>query len=520
MLDDFDPMVRRRASYVAGNLGLNQLAPALARRLALPEGDDEPAAGPSAGSSGQFSSAAIAVPTAELVNINVAKAGNPADLRLAAYVALGELGMPGVINEVVAAVRREDNPKVLGAASNAMISAAPEPSTLGQLAGRAAQLLKAPDARLREAGAEIAGLLGGAVPAAQLVPLASDEAARVRGAAVWALGKLADPSSEETLLGAFKDEDATIHERAAAGLLRLGTPAALAQAISFVAGNGDPTARGTLAAAIHVPPAHAEQLTPLIDEALAKTDAEDPAFEALVRIKLATHVAGAAEGTAIDVDKEIASVFPSFSQLVKLAGFDSLVKSLRTAESLFHTTAGNANADLSPPITLWMKVLENYVHAWLGPRMATLQREPATLFDYVDRVIGGSWNGFARWIEPKWKDPFEVGGAKVELPLRSIPNAVRELQERKRKRLDSPLSVTEWARLMVLFAVDHPSSGFRNLFKLGGKSSERTIALAHRLHALAAVRNLVTHRASAGAATVNAFRRAYYSAFEDLVALA
>ena len=37
-----------------------------------------------------------------------------------------------------------------------------------------------------------------------------------------------------------------------------------------------------------------------------------------------------------------------------------------------------------------MKVLENYVHAWLGPRMAGLQREPAVLFDYVDRVIGSS----------------------------------------------------------------------------------------------------------------------------------
>jgi hypothetical protein len=213
-------------------------------------------------------------------------------------------------------------------------------------------------------------------------------------------------------------------------------------------------------------------------------------------------------------------VFPSFTQLTKLGGFDGLVKSLRTAESLFHTTGGNPDADLSPPITLWMKVLENYVHAWLGPRMATLQREPATLFDYVDRVIGGSWQGFARWIEPRWKDPYEVGTAKVEIPLRSVPNAVRELQDRKRKRLDSPLSVTEWARLIVLFAVDHPSTGFRNLFKLSGKSSERTVTLAHRLHALAAVRNLVTHRASAGAATLSAFRRAYYSAFEDLVALA
>jgi hypothetical protein len=58
------------------------------------------------------------------------------------------------------------------------------------------------------------------------------------------------------------------------------------------------------------------------------------------------------------------------------------------------------------------------------------------------------------------------------------------------------------------------------MFKLGGKSSEKTVALAHRLHALAAVRNLVTHRASAGPGTLAAFRRGYYSAFEDLIALA
>lgn len=519
MLDDPDPMVRRRASYVAGNLGLDKLAPALARRLTIMDAEGDAERDPGASNSGMFSSAAISIPASELAAMQPRSSANPADLRLAAYVALGELGMPGVIPQVVAAVRREDDPRVLGAASNALIAAGPDASALGALAGRANQLLSAPDARLREAGAEIAGLLGGAVPASAIAPLANDPAPAVRGAAVWALGRLADPSSERTLLAAFKDDDATIHERAATGLLRLGTPAALAQAIRFAAGDGDPTARGTLAAAIHVPPAHAEQLAPLVDDALAKVDADDPAFESLVRIKLATHVAGSASD-AIDVDGEITGVFPSFPQLVKLPGLDALVKSLRTAESLFHTTGGNPQADMSPPITLWMKVLENYVHAWLGPRMATLQRDPATLFDYVDRVIGGSWSGYQRWIEPKWRDPMDVGGAKVELPLRAVPNAVRELQERRRKRLDSPLSVTEWARLIVLFAVDHPSTGFRNLFKLGGKSSERTIALAHRLHTLAAVRNLVTHRASASAATLNAFRRAYYSAFEDLVALA
>jgi HEAT repeat protein len=453
MLDDPDPMVRRRAAYVAGNLGLDKLAAALARRCATVE------------------------------------------------------------EEATAAPADDD------AASNALIAAAPEPTKLAPLAGRVQNMLKDPDARLREAGAEMAGLLGGAVPATQLIPLATDDSPSVRGAAVWALGKLADAASEQTLLGAFRDDDETIHERAAAGLLRLGTPDALAQAVAFAIGHGDPAARATIASALHVPSAHAERLSPLIDNALAKISPDDPAFEPLVRLKLATHVSNAG-APAVDVDAEIASVFPSFAQLTKLAGFDTLVRSLRTAESLFHTTANQKDADLSPPITLWMKVLENYVHAWLGPRMAGLQRDPASLFDYVDRVIGGSWQGYARWIEPKWKDPAEVGTAKVDIPLRSIPNAVRELQERKRKRLDSPLSVTEWARMMILFAVDHPSSGFKNLFKLGGKSSERTVQLAHRLHTLAAVRNLVTHRASAGAATLAAFRRGYYSAFEDLVALA
>jgi HEAT repeat protein len=484
LLADRDAVVRRRAAYVAGNLGLDKLAPAL---VALCDVDE------------------------------------PADLRLAGYVALGELGMPGVVGEVVAHVRREEDPRVLGAASNALIASGPEPGALAQLAGRALALLTAPEPRLREAGAEIAGLLGGAVSASAIAPLASDATPKVRGAAVWALGKLADPATEAVLLAAFRDDDATVHERAAAGLLRLGTPAALAQAIAFVASDGDPTARAALATAIHVPPAHAAELASRVDAALAKIHPDDPAFEALINLKIATHVPVAgASGPAIDVDAEIVAAFPSFAQLVKLSGFDALVKSLRTAESLFHTTANNTDADLSPPITLWMKVLENYVHAWLGPRMAGLQREPAALFDYVDRVIGGSWGGFQRWIEPKWRDPAEVGGAKVEVPLRAVPNAVRDLQEHRRKRLDSPLSITEWARIMVLFAVDHPSTGFRNLMKLssGKTSSERTISLAHRLHTLAAVRNLVTHRASAGANTLAAFRRGYYAAFEDLVALA
>jgi hypothetical protein len=355
------------------------------------------------------------------------------------------------------------------------------------------------------------------------MPLAADQVAAVRGAAMWPLGRIADPASEKALLGAFADDDATVHERAASGLLRLGTTASLAQAIKFVASDADPAARGALAAAITIAKPNAAALAPAIDAALGTISADDAAFEPLLRLKLATAAHESATGPALDVDAEITSAFPAYAQLVRLPGFDGMVKSLRTAESLYHSTGAQKDADQSPAITLWMKVLENYVHAWLGPRMAGLQREPAALFDYVDRVIGGSWQGYQKWLEPKWRDPAEVGGARVDLPLRSIPNAVRELQEHRRKRLDSPLSVTEWARMIVLFAVDHPS-GFKNLMKVGGQaqkqSAEKTVSLAHRLHTLAAVRNLVTHRASAGAATLAAFRKIYYAAFEDLVALA
>ncbi|CAN5918308.1 hypothetical protein BH11MYX3_BH11MYX3_22060 [soil metagenome] len=521
MLDDSDPVVRRRAAYVAGNLNLAKLAPALARRLVI-TGEDDDSRSASSSNSGMMSSAAIAIPTDDLLDMQAHAVGNPPDIRLAAYVALGELGMPGVITEVVAAVRREKDPRVLGAASNALISANPDAAALAPLAGRATQLLKDPDPRLRHAGAEIAGLLGGAVTASTLVPLAADDSPAVRGAAVWALGKLADPSTEKALLSAFKDDDPSVHERAAAGLLRLGTTASLAQAIAFVAGDGDPTARGSLAAGITISRPNAAALAPAIDAALDKVHSDDPAFEPLLRMKLASAAHEGDAAPALDVDAEIAQAFPAFAQLTKLSGFDALVRSMRTAESLFHSTGAAKDADLSPSITLWMKVLENYVHAWLGPRMAGLQREPAVLFDYVDRVIGGNWGGYQKWLEPKWRDPIDVGGARVEIPLRAIPNCVRDMQEHRRKRLDSPLSVTEWARLIVLFAVDHPT-GFKNLMKVGGgakQSAEKTVSLAHRLHTLAAVRNLVTHRASAGVATLAAFRKSYYAAFEDLVALA
>jgi hypothetical protein len=166
-----------------------------------------------------------------------------------------------------------------------------------------------------------------------------------------------------------------------------------------------------------------------------------------------------------------------------------------------------------------MKVLENYVHAWLGARMNVLQRDPLPLFAHVDHLVTGAWPKYQQFVGRLWTDPMQVGAARVELPVRSLPNALRELQEHKRKRLDSPLSVTEWSRLMVFFGVDH-ASGVKNLFKLPVKTADQSVRLAHRLHTLAAVRNLVTHRATASGPTLEAFRKGYYLAFEDLAQMA
>ncbi|HEX4423067.1 MAG TPA: hypothetical protein VH165_34355, partial [Kofleriaceae bacterium] len=145
------------------------------------------------------------------------------------------------------------------------------------------------------------------------------------------------------------DDDPAVHERAAAGLLRLGTPAALAQAIAFIAGDADPTARGALAAAIAIARPHAAALAPAIDAAIARVHADDPAFEPLLRIKLAA--LGAAAGTAapVDVDAEIIAVFPSFAQMTKLAGFDAMLRSLRTAESLYQSSGQRSSRTTSTP---------------------------------------------------------------------------------------------------------------------------------------------------------------------------
>ena len=48
----------------------------------------------------------------------------------------------------------------------------------------------------------------------------------------------------------------------------------------------------------------------------------------------------------------------------------------------------------------------------------------------------------------------------------------------------------------------------------------QVVRLIHRLQTLAAVRNVCTHRAAVGPSTLEAFRKAYYAAFEELTKLA
>jgi len=219
------------------------------------------------------------------------------------------------------------------------------------------------------------------------------------------------------------------------------------------------------------------------------------------------------------VDGAITALFPAWPRLSAARGFEPLAKSLRTAEMLYAAAGLGDDADLSASIVLWMKCLEGYMHAWLGPRLRLLKAKPSTLWDLTDRILGSAWPTYQRYLSERWEDPVEVGSLKVEVPLRSVVNVLREFQDRRMKSLDSPPSVTEWSRLMLFFAVDHPS-GPKNILQVECRDADRTVRLAHRLHVLAQVRNAVTHRSLAGRETLEEFRRSYYVAFEELTHLA
>ena len=485
-LQDADPAVRRRAAYVSGNLRLTALVPDLAE---LAKRDDQ------------------------LV-----------DSRIAAFIAMRDMAPGDALGSVVALFRREDDAAALVPASRAVAAAAARASSrpsLEHLAGKVEKLLGDADPRRREAGARLAGL-GAGVSVASVLARATDPSAKVRETALYTLGRMiaagvADAPAIEAVLGAALDDpDEGMRERAAEALLIAGGERAVTLLLGYVAGESDAQARALVAQRLEVPAGHRTALRPAVDQALARLRSDDPAWEPLLLLKMSLFAEPQQAGAEGQVDDEIAKAFPTWRRLSAVSGFAPLARSLRTAEALYRTP-GLADADASPPIILWMKCLEGYVHAWLSGRLA--QKQNQVLWDHVEQLAGAMWPSYQRWLSSRWPEQVDVGGLRVEVPLRSVPNALKELLERRQKRLDSPLSVTEWARLLVLLGVDH-ESGVRNCLGIAGRNAEQVVKVAHRLCVLAGVRNVATHRTVPSVAAVDAFRRAYYMGFEDLTGLA
>jgi hypothetical protein len=335
-----------------------------------------------------------------------------------------------------------------------------------------------------------------------------------------ALGRAHGAAAKDSLEHGLADVDASVQERAAEALLASGAADAPAQVLAFASRATDRAAAARLVARVALPPGDPVPLLDVLRDVLARTNADDATYEPLLALRVAAlESARPAPSSRPSVDATIASLFPTWPRLAAARGFEPLGKSLRTAEMLFAATAAAADADCSGAIVLWMKCLEGYLHAWLGPRLRGLQQQPAALWDLADRLGGAAWPAYQRFLEGRWQDPVAVGALSVEVPLRSVVNALRDFQDRRIRSVDSPASVTEWSRLMLFFAVDHPA-GPKNLLKVSSRDPERAVRLAHRLQVLAQVRNAVTHRTVAAAATVAEFRRAYYAAFEELTALA
>jgi hypothetical protein len=505
-LTDADPAVRRRAAYVAGNLDAAALVPDL---IALARG--EPA---------------------------------HAELRLAAFVAMGEIGSPARFADMVFLWNGENDPDALGAISRAIErslspasprasrpppfapgdeptsrpspASAPPPS-LARAHGRLPKLLASPDATVRAAAARVAGLTADASTGELVLALVHDPAPRVRAQAVTALGRLGRDRDATVLEVALGDADAAVQERAAEALIGLGKAVPV---LDFVAIAADRTAAQRIASQLHLPSGDSEPFLGALGAALQRVAHDDPAYEPLVALKIASLEAGrTAPASVSSVDASITQAFPAWPRLSQVRGFLPLAKSLRTAEMLFAGASRGADTDLSAAIVLWTKALEGYLHAWLGPRLRALQEDPRALWELVDRLVATAWPSYQRFLGDKWADPVKVGGMSVDVPLRSVVNALREYQDRRLKTLDSPASVTEWSRLMLFFAVDHPT-GPKNVFKVACRDADRVVRLSHRLHVLAQVRNAVTHRSVADAATLGEFRRVYYAAFEELTAFA
>lgn len=371
-LADADPGVRRRAAYVAGNVDAASLVPAL---VDLARNETE-----------------------------------RADLRIAAFVGLGEIGSAERLADLVHLFTREDDPSALGAAARAIERAAhgeaADASAVLRVKDRLPKLVAHVDPRVRAAAARLAGLADGALPFDKLVPLTHDASPRVREQAVIALGRLGRSeahanAAEKALVHALLDVDAVIQERAADALLSIGHASTLSAVLDFVGRAADERAAARIAEKLVVPPGDPAPFVEALGAAIARVGDDHAAYEPLLELKVRTldrMRPSRPSGAPANVDGEIASLFPAWPRLSVVRGFVPLAKSLRTAELLYgSTTAAAADGDQSASIVLWTKSLEGYLHAWLAPRLANLQRQPQTLWDLTDRV-GAAWPTYQRWI--------------------------------------------------------------------------------------------------------------------------
>lgn len=486
-LNDRVDWIRRRSAYVAGHLRIRALA-------------------------------------SDLVALAVRESDAP-QLRTAAFVGLREIATPAEFESLVLLFRKEEDIDALRSLSMALAGVMlryPEAAfEITTLHPKIVFLMNAANPIAREIGARLAGFSRGGITVTQLLPMVNDGIPRVREEVLRALGRMDDQKAGKILFEGLLDGDQAIRECAAWALLELGGTHSHEYLLLFVAGEGSDLTRREIAIRLQLPAMEGTHFLPLIDAALEKLHSADPAYEPLLQQKISLLEANRRTAKGDDtIDRCIIDAFPACRILLEREDTARFMNILRTAEVLYQSSIDLSDADLSSPVVLWVKCMENFLHATLASRLKKMQQQdPIGLFEHVDFMMDFAWPSYRTFLLTHWDNSVCIGETTVEVPLRAVPNVLVDFHERRRKRLDQPLSVSEWARLLLFFGVDHPS-GIRNLFKIPSRNIGHVIRLAHRLQSLAALRNIVAHRAAIGPSTLEAFRSLYYSSFESLVKLA